>query len=174
MEVTGNNNNTELVNTFANIINIVEILTAKIISLESNNILKLNENEVKFIKQMMNDNPDSFEKISTKINDIMVKRQIVVGDIPDLIYIISTIYIHDFEHKSINIIDCIQFTINTIIESGIIPIKETDAEILEGVVNSSLNLLKLNLPAIEKGAKNGVTIVVKIMRRVISGLKCGF
>ena len=127
----------DLSNIIVNAVNVAETLTTTIVEIETKGIIKLNENEIKFIKQMMKNSPDSFAKISTEINEILNKRQIEVRDIPHLIYIIASIYISDFDHKNINIIDCIQFTIDAILESGILPINTVEKDILEAIVNAS-------------------------------------
>jgi len=154
------------------IVNIVEVLTSTIAEIETKGVFKLNETEVKFIKQLMKNSPDSFAKISTDINEIVNKRQVEITDIPHLIYLIASIYINDLKYENINIIDCIQFTLNAILDSGILPINKVSEEVIQAIINSSLNLLKTNLPIIEEKIELIATSLSKRIYHFLSRLMC--
>lgn len=154
------------------IVNVVDVLTSTIAEIETKGIFKLNETEIKFIKQAMKNSPDSFVKISTEINEIVNKRQVELTDIPHLIYVIASIYINDLKYENINIIDCIQFTLNTILDSGILPINKVSEEVIQAIINSSLNLLKTNLPMIEEEIEYIATTVSQRIYRFLLRLRC--
>jgi hypothetical protein len=109
----------------------------------------------------MKESPHCFQEISTQINTILQKKEIEISDIPQLLYIISTIYIKEFKYKNINVIACIKYTLETIIDSGIFPINKLEEKVLKTVIETSLNLLKTNIPFIEEVAEEVVEEVVK-------------
>lgn len=135
------------------IIDITNILQTALQTLDNQRGLVLSNSEVVFINQLMKESPQSFQDVSTQINFILQKREIEISDIPHLLYIIATIYIKDFQYKNINIIACIHYTLETIIDSGLLPINNYEEKILKTVIETSLNLLKLNLPLIEEVAE---------------------
>lgn len=154
------------------IVNIVDVLTSTITEIETKGVFKLNETEIKFIKQVTKNSPDSFTKISTEINEIVNKRQVELTDIPHLIYVIASTYINDLTYENINIIDCIQFTLNAILDSGILPINKVSEEVIQAIINSSLNLLKTNLPLIEEEIEQIATTVSQRIYRFFLRLRC--
>lgn len=131
-------------------LDLVEILQSAIKNMNIKGEISLNTNEVVFMETVMKENPDAFKNISAQITDILNSRKIEISDIPHIIYVISTIYLEHFKCKDINIIDCIKFTIDTIIDSGLLPINGRELAILKTVVDNSLNLLKMNIPIIEE------------------------
>jgi len=147
------------------VIDIVYFLEKALEMTDNKIFFKLNNNEILFVKQMMKEHPESFQKISNQVNSILQSKQLEIKDIPELIYIIAVIYINDFQHKNINIIDCIQFTLDTIINSGLLPINTIEQHILQSIVDSSLKLLKTNLPMIEESIINAETVSVNFISK---------
>ena len=132
------------------IINMVDLLEKAIINMNMKGEFSINEQEISFIKQMIVESPQTFHNVTLQINDILNNKRIAISNIPEIIYIISTIYISEFNYKNINIIDCIQFTLDTLIDSGILHIDDNTEEVLKSIVHFSLQLLKTTLPVIEE------------------------
>jgi hypothetical protein len=131
--------------------NIAEKMQKTLSSFDSSTgSMPLNDGEIVFIKQMMVESPKSFIKITDKINDILTDRKIQPSDIPILLHIITTIYLEDFDCDNIDILACVKFTLDTILDSGLLPINGAEASIIKNVVDSSIGLLKINLPIVEK------------------------
>jgi len=140
---------------------IISILQNALETLDNGKGMALTSTEVVFINQLMKESPQSFQDISTEITGILEKRAVEISDIPQLLYIIATVYIKDFRHKDVDIIACIRYTLETIIGSGLLPINAVEERVLKTVIETSLNLLKTNLPYIEEIAEEVVEEVVK-------------
>jgi len=123
------------------------------LGVSSNNIIALKTEEINFITKILSKHPHLFHDISIKINDILSTKHITIGDIPNIVHIISILYIENFNYNNINIIECIRFTVNTLLHSGLLPLNLTDIYIIEHIIESSLNLLQTNLPEITNEIK---------------------
>jgi hypothetical protein len=110
---------------------------------------KLNNEEVIFISRMLKENPETFHNISSEITNLLNSKELHIGDIPEIIHIISTIFISDFENKDVAIIECIKFTLDVLLESGLLPLNGVGISIIKTIVDSSLNLLKINIKVVE-------------------------
>jgi hypothetical protein len=156
MEITESNTastntastNTASTNTASANIDIMKYLQKAITNIKEGT--SLNEKEVNFIKQMMTENPAIFEKVSHQINDIVNKKKLEVSDIPQLLHIICTVYTDEFNCKNVNIINCVQFTLDALIESNEIFNDNISKEILKPIVDFSFGLLKTNVSFIEE------------------------
>jgi len=149
------------------IIDITNILQTALQTFDTHPGVTLSNSEVVFINQLMKESPQSFQDVSSQINSILEKREIEISDIPHLLYIIASIYIKDFRYKNINIIACIQYTLETIIDSGVLPINKYEEKLLKTVIETSLNLLKMNLPLIEDVVEEVVEEVVEDAEKVV-------
>jgi hypothetical protein len=145
-----NNASLDLSNNSFLIINIVGLLEKAIINMDVKGEFSINDQEISFIKQIMVETPETFHDVSLQLNNILNNKRIAISDIPEIIYIISTIYISKFNYKNINIIDCIQFTLDTLIDSGILHVDNNTEEVLKSIVHFSLKLLKTTIPIIEE------------------------
>lgn len=142
-------------------LDITNILHTALQTLDNGNGVVLTSTDVVFINQLMKKSPQSFHDISTEITGILEKRVIEISDIPHLLYIIATTYIKDFKHKDVNIIACIQYTLETIIDSGLFSINAVEESVLKTIIETSLNLLRMNLPYIEEVIEEVVEEVVE-------------
>lgn len=110
--------------------------------------ISLNLNEITYIKKMVTEHPEIFDKISTKINNMMGKKRICVHDLPEVIIIISSVYNSNIINELINNVDIIkivQYTIDSILDSNLIPLPEIETCIVKKIVESSINLLRMNM-----------------------------
>jgi hypothetical protein len=103
--------------------------------------------ELNFLKELLLDKPEVFAKISAGLKEIMADGKIDLHDVPQIILLIATIYnanvIPDIALK-INMNNIIQFTIDAILDSGILPLPQFEVDIIKRVVDSCMHLLKTN------------------------------
>jgi len=113
----------------------------------------LNDDEIKYIEELVYEYPEIFDKIGKNINDIMEDKEIGIHDFPQIICIISTIYnsnlIHEMMEK-VDIINIVQYTIDSILDCGIIPLSEIELSIVKQIIDSSISLLRMNIGIIKK------------------------
>ena len=145
-------------------IDILNYLQKSIINIDVKEGTTLNEKEVVFIKQMMNENPATFEKVSFQINEILAKKKFEISDIPQIIHIICTVYTEDFDCKNVNIINCVEFTLDALIESNTLFNDNITKEILRPVVDFSFGLLKTNVSFIEENIEVATTSCFNMFR----------
>jgi hypothetical protein len=124
--------------------NLQEIIIQNINSKSYN----LTQVEINWIKKYINLCPGSFINITNQINDIISDGKIDIHDIPKIIILISNIYYNNTiknEIESDNIIVFVKITIDSIIESDLFFLPNLEKKILESLINSSLDLLKMNI-----------------------------
>jgi len=153
------------------IIDVIYILQTALKKIDNEHGLLLTNNEISFMNQLIKESPHCFQEISSQINSILQKREIEISDIPQLLYIISTIYIKEFKYKNINIIACIQYTLETIIDSGFLPINNLEEKVLKTIVETSLKLLKTNLPFIEEVVEEVTEEIVEDAEKMVVCIK---
>ena len=116
---------------------------------------KLTFDEKKLLKQLILENPTAFHNITVNINKILLDGKINIGNIPQMILIISSFFKNlNYNSNDIDILKLVEFISNTILDSGIWPLPEIEIEILKSVVDTSIKLLDSNLGSIEIETKN--------------------
>ena len=93
---------------------------------------------------------------SKNIDLIIVDNIINFHNIPQIIMVLSTIYSSNIIVKmldGVDLINIIQFTINSILDSNIIPLPNVELLIIKNLVDASINLLRINMRAIEIESK---------------------
>ena len=106
-------------------------------SLSINSFLSITENKVDY-KSILN-------KIKDEIDNILKDDIIDLHDLPQIILLISDIYNnHIFENtiENIGIPNIVQFTLDSIIDSPILPLPDIEKSIIKKIIDSSLQLLK--------------------------------
>jgi len=110
--------------------------------------ISLNPNEIRYIKKMVDDHPEIFDKISIQINDLIQEKILGIHDLPQIIIIISNVYnsniISEIRYK-VDIINVVQYTIDSILDCDLIPLPEIEESIIKKIVDSSINLLRMNI-----------------------------
>lgn len=128
---------------------------------KSNLSVQLNENEIDFLKELIMNHPETFQEINENLNSILADKKIDIQDIPQIILLISNAY-HSISinniFENVDIINVIQYTIDSMIDSGIIPLPQIELTIIKQVIDSSIKLLRLTLPTIETGINNCFSI----------------
>jgi len=116
--------------------------------------ISLNPNEIRYIKKMVDDHPEIFDKISIQINNLIQEKTFGVHDLPQIIIIISNVYnsniINNFADK-VDIINIVQYTIDSILDCDLIALPEIEVYIVKKIINSSINLLKMNIKKEQEG-----------------------
>ena len=108
--------------------------------------------EIKFLQALINSNPEMFETIATSVGNIVKNEQISLHDIPHIIIALSNIYKSHFPTKitGVDLINVVQYTIDCILDSGLIPLPDIEQHIIKSVVDASINLLRMHIGAIEE------------------------
>jgi hypothetical protein len=109
----------------------------------------LADKEKVFLKYLLNDSPESLQKIDAAIDEIMSDGKIDFHDIPQIIFVISNIVKNSKIKTSADMVSIVQFIIDSILDSGLLPIPNFEVEILKKVVDSSMGLLKTNIGSIK-------------------------
>ena len=106
----------------------------------------------------MNDVADEIQKIKNGSFNL--------HEIPHIISIIANVYRNTIIKKKLdtseNIISFVKLTLDTLIDSNLIVLPDIEKQVLEFVVDKSLDLLALNIVFVEKETKyvcNGCIIV---------------
>ena len=124
----------------------------KIFNLENISKFKLNQNEIDYIKFLLSDQLQIFNDIQDQINLLIVNDSISLQDLPSIVLIISDIIHINFVNISnkIDIINVIQYIIDTILDSGLLPLPNIELQIIKSIVDTSIQLLKKNVYLIKK------------------------
>ena len=113
----------------------------------------LSNQEMIWINAYIYSSPKSLKLVTYGINNIIKDGKIDIHDIPTIINMIATIYhTESIKNETVNqdnIITFVKFTLNIIIDSKFLLLPEIEKEIIEKIINSSLDLLKLNLNTIK-------------------------
>lgn len=133
---------------------LVNIILAKIT--DNNFSIELNNNEIIFLQTFISKNPDKFNAISENIKNITVDGELNLHDIPEIILLVSNLFDSDIIKTildDVDIINIIQFTIDTLINSGLFPFSTIELSTLTYIINSSLALLRTNFIFIKNEKK---------------------
>ena len=117
---------------------------------------KLSSNEINYMNTLLTQHPELFEdSIQTLVREIMSDGVIDIHDVPNIILLISRIFnsnvISHMIH-TVNVFKLVEFVIDALLDSGILPLSSNDSAVIRRVVDTSLNLLDTNLNFIKKSA----------------------
>ena len=119
--------------------------------------LQLNPNEIQYIKNVLENDPELLHCIGSSINDIIVDGKLDIYDIPRVIRLISEFYkSHCIDRviEDVGIINIVKFTVDSIIEFNFLPLPNIERELIKKIVDQSLDLLSLNIEFIKTTEKN--------------------
>lgn len=114
--------------------------------------ITLSQNEIVYLKKLINERPSLFLKMSISINKIIYDNIVYLQDIPQIILLLSDIYRSNIIEEilpGIDLINIIEYTINSIINSKLLYFQD-DIDIIKLLVNSSIELLRIKISIIEK------------------------
>jgi len=118
-----------------------------IIGSADSTVITLNPYEINFLKRVVSTEPDI-------INNIVADNKITISDIPKIILIMANVYRKKLISTdiNINIINVVDFTIGALIDT--IPMPEEERTVFNEILNYCIELLKTNIPFIEKEERN--------------------
>jgi hypothetical protein len=115
---------------------------------KDNIYVKLNQYEIDYVYNLIKLQSQIFNSISNEIQNICYDGKIDIDDIPQIILLISKIYKSNIimnNIENIDIVSIVKFTFNSILHAGILPLGNIDINVIDKIVNSSIDLLKLNI-----------------------------
>ena len=107
-------------------------------------LLLLNDNEKAYLKELLYEHPEVFDKIIKSFDVILSDRNIDLHDIPQIILLISNIYNSNLLEKmleKVDMVNIVQFTIDSILDSGLLQFPGIEISIIKKILNSSISLL---------------------------------
>lgn len=107
----------------------------------------LNPLEVKFLHSVLDKSPDTVNGIVTQIEQITG-----VHEIPQLVLLIVDAFkSHAIQNSihSVGVLGIVKFTIDGLLQSGLIPLPQMELDLIQKVIDTSLDLLKMtpDIPA---------------------------
>ncbi len=137
-------------------LDLVQILTSKIIGKEVGEIANsftfpVNSTVISIVKRILEKSPESLNKITVSVKDILADGVIDQKDIPKMLVLVTNLYKTDFSKillditfTSSDIIELIKFLIKTVIEFDLVKV-ENKKNAFE-MIDVSGELLELVLP----------------------------
>lgn len=144
-------------------LNLLHLLENKVLHIKENEIENphLSKYEISFFHTVLSENPTIFNKINETINEILQQNENIhdLKDVLKIVHHISSVYTEIFDPKEIDIISCIKFTVDGILDSGLLPFPNIEIMFVKKVVDASLDLLKINLPVVKETIKETIELV---------------
>jgi len=112
----------------------------------------LNPLEVKFLHSLLDKSPDTVNGIVAQIEQITSDGQIAFHEIPQLVLLIVDAFkSHAIQNSihSVGVLGIVKFTIDGLLQSGLIPLPQMELDLIQKVIDTSLDLLKMtpDIPA---------------------------
>ena len=130
---------------------------SKIIDFElSKDNLFLNPDEITFLQNVIKDQPEILSSIIAKINAIFNDGNIHYHDIPKIVLLLSTVYKEHLLEKPVEnvaLLNIVKFSANTLLKKDVIPLPELDLVIIQKLIDSSIDLLKMEIEIVQKEEK---------------------
>lgn len=125
--------------------------------------IKLNENEIKYLKKIINIHPKIFIEMTTYIYKIINNNTINLENIPQIIVILTDAYRFNIIVEilqGVDLIHIIDYTINSILDSKILYLPH-DLYTVKLLVDSSIELLRIKLPIMRTNSKIKPGIIIE-------------
>lgn len=113
-------------------------------------VVELTPTDITVIHKMISDNPEMFRKIDAAIIEMIRDGRLDFHDIPQIIFIITTLIKQQPVITSDNAFKIIKFIIYSILDAGVLPIPQFEIDVAKRVADASLDLLIINLPEIKR------------------------
>lgn len=110
--------------------------------------IHLSEKEHAFMHDLLQDHPEVFGKIQATVEEIISDDKVDLHDIPKIVLLCSEIYHQHlilYIAQEVGVINLLRFTLDALIDSGIIPVPAFLICIVKGIIDVSLNLLAANV-----------------------------
>jgi hypothetical protein len=117
----------------------------------------LSQAEIHYIDTLLSSKPEVFGEIQTTVDGIIGDGKIDVHDLPNIVLLVTQIYRANLLAKlasTVNMVQVVRFTIDTLLDSGIILLPQYELIIIRKVVDTSLDLLATNIVTIDQDAKS--------------------
>jgi len=114
--------------------------------------INLTKKEATYLKELIVEHPEILYKIFVIITRVTKDDNLKLQDIPQFILQISDVFKSNvLEHliENISIFNLVEFTTISILDSGVIPLPDTELEITKNLLDSSFELLKMNIENVE-------------------------
>jgi hypothetical protein len=108
----------------------------------------LTQKEHAFMHDLLQDHPEVFGKIQATVEEIISDDKVDLHDIPKIVLLCSEIYHQHlilFLAQEVGVINLLRFTMDALIDSGLIPVPALLTCVVKGIVDVSLNLLAANV-----------------------------
>jgi hypothetical protein len=119
--------------------------------------LHLSPLDIKYIDTLLNGNPEMFHQIHGMVDEIMKDGVLDIHDIPRIVLLIGKIYQTNLIGeilKHVKILSVVRFTVDSLLESGLIPLPEVEIIIIKKIVDVSIDLLSTNIDIIEEKTRS--------------------
>jgi hypothetical protein len=116
----------------------------------------LSPHDIKYVDTLLESNPEMFNQIHSMVDEIISDGVLDIHDIPKIVLLVSKIYktnlIGEFI-KKVKILSVIRFTVDSLLDSGLVPLPEIEIIIIKKIVDVSIDLLSTNVHRIEEETK---------------------
>jgi len=112
---------------------------------------KLSPDEIAFMTNLLKDASGVIlPQIRQTVQNILNDGAISLHDIPQLVLLITQIFQSNVSLKNVNSINLIQYTLDSLIQSNILPIPASLQSVAINIVDTSITLLRTSLPQVEE------------------------
>ena len=114
--------------------------------------LELNDHETAYLHELINENPEVFDKIIKGVNAALLNNTANIYDLPQIILVISNVYNSNLVNTmliGVHMSNIIRFTIYCMLDSGMLSLHNVELSIIIHTIDSSIKLLQMNI-ALEK------------------------
>ena len=116
----------------------------------SNNFCKLTPKEIIFMTNLVKDASGSIiPQIQQTIEGILKDGSINLHEIPQLVLSITQIFQSNISVKNVNLLNLVQYTLDVLLESNILPIPPHLQSVAKHTIDTSLTLLNTTLPTVK-------------------------
>jgi hypothetical protein len=109
----------------------------------------LTQDQINWVNKFITDYPDHFTTITQDIKALTSSGEIGIQNIPQIIKLIAGVYNSSATNDLENIIVFIKFTTAVILSSPLVILSNVEKDILEQIIDVSLDLLVINIGTIE-------------------------
>lgn len=108
--------------------------------------LVLTPNEKTYIQSVLREQPEILTNIQATIQDIVSDGKIDLHDIPKIVLLVSQImknHIIENAVRNVSVISVVKFLVDSILDSGLLPLPKVEIDLLRRVFDSSIELLQM-------------------------------
>ena len=108
---------------------------------------QLNQEEINYIKFLVKKQPHIFDYMQYNINLLINNGKLDLHDLPQIVLIVADIIKINYINinNKIDIINLIQYILDIIINSDILPLPDIEFEIINNIIDTSLQLLEIDI-----------------------------